>query len=84
MATEYERQPADRVVERNTVTSVGGGAGVVALIVALLVGAFVFFTFYDRAPTPTVSTSPRVIVPDRSPPAKTAPSPSTAPAPSTK
>jgi hypothetical protein len=48
MAEEFERRRAEPVVERTHVSGGSGAAGVIALIVAIAIGAFVFFTFYDR------------------------------------
>jgi hypothetical protein len=80
MAEEFERRRAEPVVERTYVSGGSGAAGIIALIVAIAIGAFVFFTFYDRGTTPnSVEPTPRVTAPNATPPAKTAP-----PAPSTK
>jgi hypothetical protein len=85
MATEFERRPTEPGVERNYIAGGGGTAGVVALIVAIAIGAFVFFTFYNRDISPTsVSTTPRVTAPDRTPTTATPPASTTTPAPSTK
>ena len=73
MATGYDR-PSERIVERHY-TSDGGIGVVIGLIVALAIGAFLFFTFYDRGSAPTVTT-PTVT--------KTVPITPPAPAPSTK
>ncbi len=72
MATEYER-PTERIVERHYSSDSGIGV-IVGFIVALAIGAFVFFTFYDRGSPPTTS-APTVT--------KTVPN-TPAPAPSTK
>jgi hypothetical protein len=73
MATEYDR-PSERIVERHYTRD--GSMGVaLALIVALAIGAFVFFTFYDRGTAPG-TTKPTVT--------KSVPTPAPTPAPSAK
>jgi hypothetical protein len=70
MATEY-----DRPSHRTTDSSLGA---VIALIIALAIGAFIFFTFYDRG-VPTTATTPTVTktVPTTTPAPRSAPAPST-------
>ncbi len=68
MATEYER-PTERIVERHYTSDSGVGI-IVGLIIALAIGAFVFFTFYDRGGPHTAA-----------PPSVTKTVPTTTPAP---
>jgi uncharacterized protein HemX len=85
MATEFERRPSEPVVERTYLNSGNGAAGMIALIVALAIGAFVFFTFYNSGSTPSGPT-PRATTQDKAPPVvpATPPAKTTTPTPSTK